>query len=202
MPTSVQDTITFNAGEVILYPGVPGPKDQLYRVREGLVRLQSVDEEGNSLTLRFARPGEFFGEEAISGDERAYYAEAVTLTRVDTLSPKELTVEENGQLIGHLVTALSQTYRTIQRLSGQRLKNRIAATLLDLVQTPLAYKETSGSMGVKATHDEIASAVGSVRETVTKVIGELSREGYIRSGYGKLVLQNMQGLEDLAQKAA
>ncbi|MCL5964295.1 MAG: cyclic nucleotide-binding domain-containing protein, partial [Deinococcus sp.] len=110
MPTSVQDTITFNAGEVILYPGVPGPKDQLYRVREGLVRLQSVDEEGNSLTLRFARPGEFFGEEAISGDERAYYAEAVTLTRVDTLSPKELTVEETGQLIGHLVTALSQTY--------------------------------------------------------------------------------------------
>ncbi|MCV5960277.1 helix-turn-helix domain-containing protein, partial [Escherichia coli] len=48
----------------------------------------------------------------------------------------------------------------------------------------------------------IASAVGSVRETVTKVIGELSREGYIKSGYGKLVLENIRGLEDLAQQAA
>jgi CRP-like cAMP-binding protein len=44
--------------------------------------------------------------------------------------------------------------------------------------------------------------VGSVRETVTKVIGELTREGYIRSGYGKLVLENPSGLERLSKEAA
>jgi hypothetical protein len=34
------------------------------------------------------------------------------------------------------------------------------------------------------------------------VIGELTREGYIRSGYGKLMLENERGLEDLAKQAA
>ena len=210
MPTSILDTLTYDPGEIILYPGEPSLKDNLYRVREGLVRLQSVDDEGNALTLRFVRPGEFFGEEIISGEaagmaprlERTYFAEAVTQTKVDTLAPAQLTPQEMGQLVQGLVMALAQTYQTIQRISGQRLKNRIAATLLDLSRTPVAYTEKNGRVGVKATHDEIASAVGSVRETVTKVIGELTREGYIRSGYGKLILENPGGLERLSKEAA
>lgn len=202
MQTSILDTLTFDPGEIILYPGESNSKDQLYRVREGLVRLQSVDDEGNALTLRFVRPGEFFGEEVISGGERTYFAEAVTHTKVDSLAPHQLSQPEMIQLVQGLVVALSQTYQTIQRISGQRLKNRIAATLIDLSHTPVAFTEKNGQVGVKATHDEIASAVGSVRETVTKVIGELTREGYIRSGYGKLVLENPSGLQTLARQAA
>jgi CRP-like cAMP-binding protein len=202
MESSVLDVLIFQPGEVILYPGLPSPKDPLYRVEEGLVRLQSVDNEGNTLTLRFVRPGDFFGEEVISGEERSYFAEAVIPTRVASLAPSQLSPKETQELLQHLIRALAQTYRTIQRLSGQRLKNRIAATLLELAQTPLAYREPGGRTGVRATHDEIASAVGSVRETVTKVIGELSREGYIRSGYGKLILEDPRGLESLAQQAA
>lgn len=199
---NILDTHTYRAGEIILYPGFPTAKDQLYQVRSGLVRLQSVDDEGNALTLRFVRPGEFFGEEVLAQAERAYFAEAATETRVDALSTSQLSPEDLARLLEHLVGALSQTYRTIQRLTGQRLKNRIAATLLDLSHTPVGFRETSGRVGVRATHDEIASAVGSVRETVTKVIGELSREGYILSGYGKLMLQDVRGLEELAQQAA
>jgi CRP-like cAMP-binding protein len=202
MQTSILDTLTFDPGEIILYPGEPGPKDLLYRVREGLVRLQSVDDEGNALTLRFVRPGEYFGEEVISDGERTYFAEAVTETKVDTLAPAQLSAQEMTELVQGLVKALSQTYQTIQRISGQRLKNRIAAALLDLSRTPVAFTEKNGRIGVRATHDEIASAVGSVRETVTKVIGELTREGYIRSGYGKLVLENPSGLERLSKEAA
>jgi len=202
MQTSILDTLTFDPGEIILYPGEPSPKDPLYRVREGLVRLQSVDDEGNALTLRFVRPGEFFGEEVIAGSSRTHFAEAVTETKIDALAPAQLSAQEMSELLQGLVRALGQTYQTIQRISGQRLKNRIAAALLDLSRTPVAFTEKNGRIGVRATHDEIASAVGSVRETVTKVIGELTREGYIRSGYGKLVLENPSGLERLSKEAA
>jgi CRP-like cAMP-binding protein len=171
-------------------------------VQEGLVRLQSVDDEGNALTLRFVRPGEFFGEEVIAGSSRTHFAEAVTETKIDALAPAQLSAQEMSELLQGLVRALGQTYQTIQRISGQRLKNRIAAALLDLSRTPVAFTEKNGRIGVRATHDEIASAVGSVRETVTKVIGELTREGYIRSGYGKLVLENPSGLERLSKEAA
>ena len=38
----------------------------------------------------------------------------------------------------------------------------------------------------------------SVRETVTKVVGELSKEGVIDSGYGKITLVNVPALRAIA----
>lgn len=195
--TQARETVSFKPGEVILYPGVPGPRDRVFRVLEGLVRLEAVDEEGNALTLRLVRPGGYFGEEALSGLERGYFAEAVTEVVAEAL-PKEPRPEEVLDLVAQLAQALSESYRRIERLATQRLKNRMAAALLELAETPLA-REEEGQLVLRATHDELAAAVGSVRETVTKVIGELSREGYIRSGYGKIVLKDLRGLKELAQ---
>ncbi|WP_105317371.1 helix-turn-helix domain-containing protein [Thermus tenuipuniceus] len=195
--TQARETVTFKPGEVILYPGVPGPRDRVYRVLEGLVRLEAVDEEGNALTLRLVRPGGYFGEEAWAGMERTYFAEAVTEVVAEPL-PKEPHPEEVRQVLQSLAQALSESYRRIERLATQRLKNRMAASLLELAETPLAQEEPEGLV-LRATHDELAAAVGSVRETVTKVIGELTREGYIRSGYGKIVLKDIKGLKELAR---
>ena len=195
--TQAHETITFKPGEVILYPGVPGPRDRVYRVLEGLVRLEAVDEEGNALTLRLVRPGGYFGEEALAGMERSYFAEAVTEVVAEPL-PKEPHPEEIRQVLLSLAQALSESYRRIERLATQRLKNRMAAAILELAETPLAHEEQEGLV-LRATHDELAAAVGSVRETVTKVIGELTREGYIRSGYGKIILKDIKGLKELAQ---
>ncbi|MFN4070757.1 MAG: helix-turn-helix domain-containing protein [Thermus caldifontis] len=195
--TQARETVTFKPGEVILYPGAPGPRDRVYRVLEGLVRLEAVDEEGNALTLRLVRPGGYFGEEALAGTERGYFAEAVTEVVAEPL-PKEPHPEEVRQVLQSLAQALSESYRRIERLATQRLKNRMAAAILELAETPLAHQEPEGLV-LRATHDELAAAVGSVRETVTKVIGELTREGYIRSGYGKIVLKDIQGLRELAR---
>jgi len=195
--TQAHETITFKPGEVILYPGVPGPRDRVYRVLEGLVRLEAVDEEGNALTLRLVRPGGYFGEEALAGMERSYFAEAVTEVVAEPL-PKEPHPEEIRQVLLSLAQALSESYRRIERLATQRLKNRMAAAILELAETPLAHEEQEGVV-LRATHDELAAAVGSVRETVTKVIGELTREGYIRSGYGKIILKDIKGLKELAR---
>ena len=69
------DKQSYNAGEVILFPGEP---THLYRVREGLVRVHTVDDEGNGLTLRYVKPGGYFGEESVRSIHRSYFAEAVT----------------------------------------------------------------------------------------------------------------------------
>jgi CRP/FNR family cyclic AMP-dependent transcriptional regulator len=42
--TQARETVSFKPGEVILYPGRPGPRDRAYRVLSGLVRLEAVDE--------------------------------------------------------------------------------------------------------------------------------------------------------------
>lgn len=187
---------THAKGQVIAYPG---PSRHLYRVQRGLVRLHNVDREGAGLTLRYVKPGGFFGEEALKGLPRQYFAEAVTDCEVALLEPWQLTLQDYQELTEHLVEAVGRLYRSLYRLSGKRLRARLAAELLELCDSALACRNERGQPVVHITHDELAAAVGSVRETVTKVVGELARLGAIHSGYGKITLRDLNLLEQLAE---
>ena len=195
VPDGYTDLLNVEAGEVTLFPGDP---DNLYRVQEGLVRIHTVDDEGNGLTLRYVKPGGYFGEEALVGLQRRYFAEAVTHSSIEVMSPATLGPQENLTLTTHLVEAMERLYRALYRLSGKRLKARIAAELLDLQDSALATTGPNGEAVVHITHDDLAAAVGSVRETVTKVVGELSRQGAIHAGYGKIALVNLETLRAIA----
>lgn len=189
------DSHSFGPGEVILFPGAP---ENVYRVRDGLVRVHTVDDEGNGLTLRYVRPGGYFGEEAIAGLPRKYYAESVARSEIEILSPAVMQPEDNLALTTDLVRSVGELYRSLHRLSGKRLRSRIAAELLDLRESALASENEAGHTVVRITHDDLAAAVGSVRETVTKVVGELARSGAIASGYGKIALTDEELLKRIA----
>ena len=191
------DIVTYRPGAVILYPGKP---EQLYRVKAGLIRVHTMDDDGNGLTLRYVKPGEYFGEESLANLERSYFAEAVTDSSVEVLNPTQLNPEELADVTTHLVQSLNRQYITLYRLAGKRLKSRIASELLELANTALATRKPDGKTMVYATHDELAAAVGSVRETVTKVVGELSREGVIDAGYGKITLKEPEMLRSIAEE--
>lgn len=183
--------------EVILFPGAA---KTLYRVHDGLVRLHAVDDEGRGLTLRYVRAGGYFGTEALTGASRRYFAEAVTACTLEPLVPESLSPDEQRVLGVHLAEALGQLYRALTRLSGKRLKARVAAELLELSGSPLASHSDGGAAVIHITHDDLAAAVGSVRETVTKVIGELAREGALEAGYGKVILADEAALRQAADE--
>ncbi len=179
----------------MLYPGEPSA---LYRLRTGLVRLHAVDDAGFGVTLRYVKPRGYFGEEALAGKRRRYFAEAVTDSRAEVVEPNELDRRELTDLATALAASLQQLNGSLLRLAGKPLKARIAAELLELADSALAGHTDAGLSVVYLTHDDLASAVGSVRETVTKVIGELSRLGTLRAGYGKIVLLDRPALAAIA----
>lgn len=191
------DIQVVEAGEIILFPGVA---NYLYRLQEGLIRIHNMDDEGNALTLRYVKPDGYFGEEALTGGQRRYFAEAVTRCTVEHFSPAALTTEQHIALSHHLVEAVEKLYRSMFRLSGKRLKSRIAAELLDLQDSALAVPNSNGEAVIRLTHDDLAAAVGSVRETVTKLVGELAKEKAIHSGYGKITLSNLELLRTIADE--
>lgn len=67
-----------------------------------------------------------------------------------------------------------------------------------------AYPANATTRSWRGTPSECRSgwryAVGSVRETVTKVVGELTREGLIAAGYGKIALLDVAKLGAVAGK--
>jgi CRP/FNR family transcriptional regulator, cyclic AMP receptor protein len=194
---SNMDTIQYRPGAIVLYPG---RAEMIYRVKSGLIRLHTMDNEGNSLTLRYIKPSHFFGEEALAGLERQHFAESVTESSIEMFHLHLITPEIALSLTTCLAQALNQSYVTISRLATKRLRARIAASLIEMSETALGSITPEGHRQVYATHDELAASVGSVRETVTKVIGELSREGAIDSGYGKVILRDYEGLCSIAME--
>ena len=109
-------------------------------------------------------------------------------------------MREYAELTIHLSQSMERMYRALYRLSGKRLKSRIAAELLDLQDSALATINTEGKPIVHMTHDDLAAAVGSVRETVTKVVGELAKSGAIYAGYGKVILNDVELLQSIADE--
>lgn len=194
-PIRTVDTVGYRPGAIIVYPG---KVDLLYRVSQGLVRIHTMDDDGNGLTLRYVKPGEYFAEEALANQQCAYFAEAVTKSSIDIINPDTLSATEHLEMTQQLVKTLHHAYNSIYRLAGKKLRERIAITLLELKETALATQLETGEILITATHDELAAAVGSVRETVTKVVGELTREGVITAGYGKITLKNESELLRIA----
>ena len=108
-----------------------------------------------------------------------------------------LNLEENLNLTTHLVEAIERlTARsTALRQTSQGAYRRRTARFTD---SALASRGGRGEPIVHITHDDLAAAVGSVRETVTKVVGELSRQGAINAGYGKIALIDISLLRTVA----
>jgi len=190
--------LSFKAGEVILSPNPAAPTGRVYRVLSGLVRVQ-CEWGGESLTLRLVAAGGIIGEEGLLDGVRRYRAEAVLDTKIEPLDTGRLSAAEADQIAAALVKALNRTYTAVERLTAQLVKNRVAAALLELSRSPLAYHDRQGRVVLRVTHDELASLVGSVRESTTKAVGELAQDGLIESGYRRMRLVDPAALRTLAQ---
>lgn len=192
---TVVDQLDVAAREAVLFPG---KADHLYRVTSGLIRLFTVDDAGTGVTLRYVKPGGYFGEEVLADKPRRYFAEAVTDARLDVVEAEELDAAEQRALAEHLADALDRMGRALHRLAGKPLRARVAAEILELSDSDLAEHTAEGATVIRVTHDDLATAVGSVRETVTKVVGELVRLGGIRAGYGKVTVRDARVLREVA----
>ena len=114
------------------------------------------------------------------------------------LDPHYLSGADVRALALDLAVAIDRLNRSVLRLATRPLKARVAAELLELSDSAIASVSEEGVATVRMTHDELAAAVGSVRETVTKVIGELVRAGALRAGYAKLVILDPDLLTEIA----
>jgi len=191
----IGQSLSYQKTEAILFPG---EGDYLYRVVSGLVRLYTMDDEGNGLTLRYVKPEGYFGEESLSLSPRRYFAEAVTPTVVEQITTLDVIRSDNPILVKYYAEVVTNLYRSMHRLANKQLRSRIAAELLDLQDSALSQRGENGEAIVKITHDDLASIVGSVRETVTKALGELSKSKAIEARYGKIALVNPELLQLIA----
>lgn len=171
--------------------------EQFYYISSGTVKCFISSGDGDERTLALHRAGALIGEAAFF-DKQPRISSAVAVTKC------ELVCIDRGRLAtvfaGHpdlAVSMLEYLARTVRLLSAHvdgaflSADRRIARHLLSL---------PAEESVVACTHEEIGFSVGVSRVTVSRVLGEFERQGWVKTGYRVVLLLDRAALTDCAQE--
>jgi CRP-like cAMP-binding protein len=170
---------------------VPLLRHSIWLVVRGMVKLGALTIHGDELLLGLAGPNEPFGEPLT--DVEAF--EARTLCDTDLLCLSMDEVRSNPTLSLALLEAVSRRYRQSQALLAlmglRRVEERVRG-FLELLALDYGQNCDEGlRLDLRLTHQEVASALGTTRVTVTRVIGLLRQEGWLQlDGQRRLVISH------------
>ncbi|TWT29488.1 Crp/Fnr family transcriptional regulator [Blastopirellula retiformator] len=180
--------------------------DTVLLLASGRVKICHLTPEGKQSILAFIEPGELFGELSIlDGEARDEYAEAVEASMIVSI-PKEamheLMESRPGLSIG--VTKLiglrrRRIERRVKNLLFLSNRDRLAHLLLELAESYGKRTEDGVELEIRLSHQDLANIVGSTRETVTVVLGELQNDGLVKVGRRRIVLRSLQRLAHSVQ---
>jgi CRP/FNR family transcriptional regulator, cyclic AMP receptor protein len=154
-------------------------------VLRGTVRSFLTASDGRQLTVRYARRGALVGKFwNLSGDHAPLGTQAVTDCavlefEVDAFSLCAATQISMASAIAEaLARRLEDIYATVGDSAFGSIRQRMIRHLLALAQP--ATRDTEAT--VQASQQEVADAIGSSREVVSRQLAELRSEGLIRTG--------------------
>jgi CRP/FNR family transcriptional regulator len=156
-------------------------------VTDGLVRVFLTSPDGRQVTVRYARAGELLGLPMAVGGPIAVGGQAVTDCRLLVVSGPRMQAaaradpalawaiaEEVASLLRGVLDAFAGT-------AFGTVRQRLARHLLDLA----ADRQHGARLVARVSQQDLADAVGSVRETVARTLADLRDMGLIattRSG--------------------
>jgi len=183
---------------------LPGDEsDGVLLVAEGRIRICDFTSDGKQVTLAFIEPGELFGElaliDATPREERAEAVVASTVVCVPRLPLLRLfdAVPELSLGITRLIGLRRRRIeRRLKTLLFRSNRERVVNLLLDLAEQYGRPVADGMALDVRLSHQDLASIIGSTREAVTIVLGELRREGNLTIARQSLVLTNLRRLAE------
>ena len=186
--------------KTILYPETEQERTaHLVLILDGLVRVYRTSRSGREVTLRYARRGDVLGLPSVVAQVSPAAAQAVVPTRVVAMSAQVLRsrAQRDSQLAWAMAEEMAGSLFNIQERLAHNVfapvRSRVARYLLD-VATP-----SGGDLVAAASYEDIAAAIGTVREVVARTLAALRDEGLTRRADPGIVLVDLDGLRAAAQ---
>ena len=180
---------------VTMAAGSPVPllKDHVWLVVRGMTKLVTSYMSGDEALLGLVGPNEPFGEPL----SQVQPYQAVTLTDSDLLCLRWDELSSKPDLTGAMLLAMARRYRQCESLLAlmglRRVEERLRGFLELMARDYGQPCENGIRIGVRLTHQELATALGTTRVTVTRFIGQLRDEGWLVMEPGRhLVVKPMQ----------
>ncbi|ANU10884.1 cAMP-binding protein [Planococcus antarcticus DSM 14505] len=172
-------------GTQILIP--EQPLDVLFFLKKGQVRLYRMTPKGKQFTTDILVDGNVFGEtESFMLTDKQTYAEAMTDCYLCTMDKGKFesfirtTPDVSIKLIQILSDRLKETYDLSEKIALGDVRYRTLFLLLKMSEKSGKRDKEWQSIAMKITHEDIATMVGSSRETISLLMSKLKKEGLLK----------------------
>nr|WP_242028424.1 Crp/Fnr family transcriptional regulator [Pseudanabaena sp. FACHB-2040] len=176
--------VPFPAGRTIPLKG-----EEVLVVCRGVVQLFTIQHDGSETLLGLAGPSMPVGLPLTVVDP--YWATA--LTDVDVLPLPLVEIEASSILMAGIFRNLTLRLQQAEAwlaLSGKRLVADRLRHLLLLLAKDFGYVEPEGvRIPVRLTHHQLATAIGTTRVTVTRLLKDFKAEGWMTIDQRNIVLR-------------
>ena len=182
--------------------------NDVYFVASGRARVVDYSDTGHrEVIFDEIGPGGYFGElAAIDGEPRSANIVAAEETVTGLLSADafiEVLFEHRDAGLAFM-RRLSEMVRTsttrIMDLSTLGVQNRIYSELLRQAKTGGGRPPNTAAIHPVPVHSDIAARVSTTRETVARVLSDLTHRGILNREHDNLVILDVKRLTDLTQK--
>ncbi len=188
----------FSRGENIFTEG--SDSAGFYIVMKGRVKVFKLSAEGKEQILHIAGEKELLGAvSAFAGDPYPAYADAMEKTSTFFFPRKEflaLIREEPSvvmNMMANLAMRLQHFTRMIDDLSLKEVPGRLAAYLLHECQ----QAECTDSINLDVSKGQLASILGTIPETLSRILRRMSEEGIIKVSGRCITLINKKALQNI-----
>ena len=170
----------YRKGTLFIQEGEPG--GPLYFVMRGRVRAFTARDDGQEFTFGYYGPGSYLGELSLDGGPRSasVIAEEPVLCRIVTPRTLPECIARDPQLAIVLMTHLIQRVRDLSaRVTNLALDDARSRLVQLLRRSGVAQPDGSWLQPARITQEQMASQIGCSRTMVTRLLGELVKEGCV-----------------------
>ncbi len=173
----------------------------MYGIISGKVKIYKMSLEGKEQILHIFGEGEFFGEVPVfAGGNYPAHAEALEDSRFLFFPRAEFVrlIQREPSLAMNMLAILSLRLRRfthlIEDLSLKEVPGRLAAYLLYMSDRDGG----SSRLELDITKGQLASVLGTIPETLSRILGRMSQQELIRVEGRKIEILDREALEGLA----
>lgn len=194
--------MTYAKDGVIVSQDDPG--DSMFIIKKGRVKVGLYGDSGREVILSILREGDFFGEMSLlDGQPRSanvianVKSEMLVLSRNDFVDHLKEQPGTALNILAEMSLRLRQADEVIGNLALLDVYGRVARVLINLARSDGESTDEGVVIKERPTQQDLASMIGTSRETVSRVLSEFQRRGFLSMQGKKILLSHSFAEQEL-----
>lgn len=179
----------------------------VFMICKGSVKLSINSPSGRTMIVKLAEPGEVLGlSSSISGQPYEVTAETIDPCQINFVKREDFLefLKDDVNVCFKVAEQLSDKYhnacKEVRSLGlSQSAAAKLASLLWDWSSKNGEAARPEPRLKLRLTHEEIAQMIGTSRETVSRLFGELKKRNIVQSKGSTLLILDMAALREVAK---